>query len=106
MAAKKRTRKTTAAKRSPSRKKRYDMALIQRGARLRRSAFFDKTLEAGCLADTVYNHTFLPSYYDAPVNQSWSLLKPVPLRDVAVERNAASRGPGRFLVTPTTTPPH
>src|SRR2546428_2738193 len=93
MAANKRTRKTTAAKRSPSRKKPYDMALIQRGSRLRRSPFFDKTLEAGCRAYTVYNHTFLPSYYDDPVNEYWHLLKHVALWDVAVERNVENSGP-------------
>src|SRR2546428_1941417 len=104
MAAKKRTRKTTAAKRSPSRKKRYDMALIQRGARLRRSAFFDKTLEAGCRAYTVYNHTFLPSYYDDPVNEYWHLLKHVALWDVAVERNVEISGPDGFAFMQILTP--
>src|SRR5437870_6395341 len=93
MAAKKRTRKTTAPKRSSSKKRPYDMALIQRGARLRRSPFFDKTVEAGCKAYTVYNHTFLPSYYDDPVNEYWHLLKHVVLWDVAVERNVEISGP-------------
>src|SRR5213593_3181890 len=76
MAAQKRTRKKAARKPSAPRRKLYDMALIQRGARLRRSPFFDKTWEAGCKAYTVYNHTFLPSYYDDPVNEYWHLLKP------------------------------
>src|SRR6266705_275500 len=93
MAAKKRIRKTTAVKRSPSSKKPYDMALIQRGSRLRRSPFIDKTLEACCTAYTVYNHTFLPSYYEDPVNEYWHLLKHVALWDVAVERNVEISGP-------------
>src|SRR5438876_11674890 len=108
MAAKKRTRKT-APRRSSSKKGPYDMALIQRGARLRRSPFCDKTLEAGCRAYTVYNHTLLPSYYDDPVNEHWHLLKHVPLSDVAVERNVdISRPPGvAFLQPPTPGPmPH
>src|SRR5256884_5859985 len=88
MAAQKRTRKKAARKPSAPRKKRYDMALIQRGARLRRSPFFDKTWEAGCKAYTVYNHTFLPSYYDDPVNEYWHLLKHVALWDVADATNA------------------
>ena len=104
MAAKKRTRKTTTAKRSPPKKKPYDMALIQRGARLRRSPFFDKTLEAGCKAYTVYNHTFLPSYYDDPVNEYWHLLKHVALWDVAVERNVEIRGPDGFAFMQLLTP--
>src|SRR2546426_781420 len=104
MAANKRTRKTTAAKRSPSSKQPYDMALIQRGSRLRRSPFFDKTLEAGCRAYTVYNHTFLPSYYDDPVNEYWHLLKHVALWDVAVERNVEISGPDGFAFMQLLTP--
>src|SRR5438309_5930823 len=69
------------------------MALMQRGARLRRSPFFDKTWETGCKAYTVYNHTFLPSYYDDPVKEYWHLLKHVALWDVAVERNVEISGP-------------
>src|SRR3989449_8716713 len=82
----------------------YDMALIQRGARLRRSPFFDKTLEAGCRAYTVYNHTFLPSYYDDPVNEYWHLLKHVALWDVAVERNVEISGPDGFAFMQLLTP--
>src|SRR6266699_3183712 len=104
MAAKKRTRKTTAPKRSSSKKRPYDMALIQRGARLRRSPFFDKTLEAGCKSYTVYNDTLLQNYYDDPVNEYWHLLKDVALWDVAVERNVEISGPDGFefmqLLTP------
>ena len=89
---------------SASRPKLYDMALIQRGARLRRSPFFDSTLRAGCKSYTVYNHTFLPSYYDKPVKEYWHLLKHVALWDVAVERNVEIGGPDGFefmqLLTP------
>src|SRR3989449_7696698 len=74
-------------RKNASKSKVYDMALIQRGARLRRSPFFDSTLKAGCKSYTVYNHTFLPSYYDDPVTEYWHLLKHVALWDVAVERN-------------------
>src|SRR5712691_7562838 len=35
---------------------RFDPALIQRGARLRRSPFFEATQRAGCLGYTIYNH--------------------------------------------------
>src|SRR2546422_5140624 len=93
MPTQKKTRKKAARKTSAPRRKRYDMALIQRGARLRRSPFFDKTVEAGCKAYTVYNHTLLPSYYDDPVNEYWHLLKHVALWDVAVERNVEISGP-------------
>src|SRR5216117_1374 len=80
-------------RKSASKSKVYDMALIQRGARLRRSPFFDSTLKAGCKSYTVYNHTFLPSYYDDPVTEYWHLLKHVALWDVAVERNVEISGP-------------
>src|SRR5207245_6851535 len=73
MAARKRTRSKPSEKPSAPQKTPYDMALIQRGARLRRSPFFDKTWETGCKAYTVYNHTFLPSYYDDPVKEYWHL---------------------------------
>ena len=70
----------------------YDMRLIQRGARLRRSPFFESTLRAGCKAYTVYNHTFLPSYYDDPEKEYWHLLEHVTLWDVSVERNVEVGG--------------
>ena len=96
--------KTVRRKASAPKKKLYDMALIQRGSRLRRSPFFDKTLEAGCKSYTVYNHTFLPSYYTDPVTEYWHLLKHVALWDVAVERNVEISGPDGFefmqLLTP------
>jgi hypothetical protein len=37
----------------------FDMALIQRGARLRRSPYFEATQRCGCRRYTVYNHMFL-----------------------------------------------
>ena len=42
----------------------FDIAMIQRGARLRRSPFFDATLRSDCKAYTVYNHMFLPTRYE------------------------------------------
>ena len=104
MAAKRSKRTPPSRRRSSPKRKPFDMALIQRGARLRRSPFFDKTLEAGCKSYTVYNHTFLPSYYSDPVTEYWHLLKDVALWDVAVERNVEIRGPDGFefmqLLTP------
>ncbi len=41
-----------------------DMATIQRGARVRRSPFFNSTVKEGCWSYTVYNHMFLPTGYD------------------------------------------
>jgi len=82
----------------------FDMRLIQRGARLRRSPFFEATLRYGCRAYTVYNHMFLPSYYDDPVNEYWHLLNEVTLWDVSVERNTEITGPDAFRFTSLLTP--
>ncbi len=80
------------------------MGLVQRGARLRRSPFFEATLKAGCKAYTVYNHMFLPSRYDDYVKEYWHLLQHVAIWDVAVERNVEISGPDGFefmqLLTP------
>lgn len=82
----------------------FDMRLIQRGARLRRSPFFEATLRYGCRAYTVYNHMFLPSYYDDPVNEYWHLLNEVTLWDVSVERNTEITGPDAFRFASLLTP--
>src|SRR6266702_1518615 len=104
MAAKRSKRTPPSRRRSSPKRKPFDMALIQRGARLQRSPFFDKTLAAGCKSYTIYNHTFLPSYYSDPVTEYSHLLKDVALWDVAVERNVEIRGPDGFefmqLLTP------
>jgi aminomethyltransferase len=42
----------------------FDRTKIQRGARLRRSPFFNSTLKEGCWSYTVYNHMLLPTGYD------------------------------------------
>jgi len=52
----------------------------------RKSPFFEKTLEAGCKAYDIYNHMYLPGYYDDPVKEYWHLLEQVTLWDVSVER--------------------
>ncbi|MGA2592209.1 MAG: glycine cleavage T C-terminal barrel domain-containing protein [Bryobacteraceae bacterium] len=82
----------------------FDMRLIQRGARLRRSPFFEATQRYGCRAYTVYNHMFLPSYYDDPVNEYWHLLNEVTLWDVSVERQTEITGPDAFRFTSLLTP--
>jgi len=80
------------------------MNLIQRGARLRRSPFFEATLRAGCRAYTVYNHMFLPSYYDDPEAEYRHLLEHVTLWDVAVERQVEIAGPDAFALASLLTP--
>ena len=43
----------------------FDPAQIQRGARLKRSPYFEATQRAGCRGYTVYNHMLLPIRYDS-----------------------------------------
>jgi len=59
----------------------------------RRSPFFEATLRYGCSAFDIYNHTYLPAYYDDPVTEYWHLLEKVTIWDVGVERQVEIRGP-------------
>jgi aminomethyltransferase len=82
----------------------FDPALIQRGARLKRSPYFAATQRAGCRGYTVYNHMLLPIRYDEFEAEYRRLLADVTLWDVSVERNVeiAGRDGYRFaeLLTP------
>ena len=81
-----------------------DMRLIQRGARLKRSPYFDATQRYGCWGYTVYNHMFLPIGYDELEREYWKLLNDVTVWDVSVERNIEISGPDAYpfmsLLTP------
>ena len=82
----------------------FDMSSIQRGARLKRSPYFEATQRAGCRGCTVYNHMFLPIAYDALEREYSKLLSEVTVWDVSVERNTEICGPDAFrfmsLMTP------
>jgi aminomethyltransferase len=82
----------------------FDMATLQRGARLRRSPFFDATRRYGCQAYTVYNHMFLPISYDDLEQEYWRLIHDVTVWDVAVERQVEITGPDAFTFTNLLTP--
>ena len=82
----------------------FDMAKIQRGARLRRSPFFNATLEGGCSSYTVYNHMLLPTAYDDLEKEYWKLLNDVTVWDVSVERQVEITGPDGFAFTNLLTP--
>jgi glycine cleavage system aminomethyltransferase T len=69
-----------------------DMSLVQRGARLKRSPYFEATQRHGCWGYTVYNHMFLPIGYDALEREYWKLLNDVTVWDVSVERNVEISG--------------
>ena len=65
----------------------------------RRSPFFEKTLEAGCSAYDIYNHMYLPGYYDDPLVEYQALLDGVTVWDVSVERIVEITGPDASAFT-------
>jgi glycine cleavage system aminomethyltransferase T len=65
----------------------------------RKSPMFESTLRAGCTAYDIYNHMYLPGYYDDPVTEYWALLNDVTLWDVGVERVVQIQGPDAFALT-------
>jgi glycine cleavage system aminomethyltransferase T len=70
----------------------FDPAQIQRGARLKRSPYFEATQRAGCRGYTVYNHMLLPIRYASFEEEYKRLLADVTLWDVSVERNVEIAG--------------
>jgi len=59
----------------------------------RRSPFFEATRRAGCTAYDIYNHMYLPGYYDDPEVEYWLLNDRVTMWDVGVERTVEVSGP-------------
>lgn len=82
----------------------FDLTGVQRGARLRRSPFFEATRRYGCRGYTVYNHMLLPIAYDDPVAEYWKLVEGVTVWDVAVERQVEITGPDAFALADRLTP--
>jgi aminomethyltransferase len=58
----------------------------------RQSPFFKSTLAAGCSAYDIYNHTYLPAYFDDPDVEYWALVNGVTMWDVGVERTVEVSG--------------
>ncbi len=82
----------------------FDMSLVQRGARLRRSPFFEATQRHGAKAYTVYNHMLFPVCFDDLEAEYHHLLEHVTLWDVSVERQVEITGPDAFAFTNLLTP--
>lgn len=82
----------------------FDMSLVQRGARLRRSPFYEAEQRYGPLAYTVYNHMLFPIRYDEFEAEYWHLLNHVTLWDVAVERCLEVSGADGFKFAQLMTP--
>ncbi|HYJ60925.1 MAG TPA: glycine cleavage T C-terminal barrel domain-containing protein [Actinomycetota bacterium] len=68
-------------------------ATLYFGPWYRRSPFFDATRRAGCTAYDIYNHMYIPGYYDDPVKEYWLLNEGVTMWDVGVERTVQVSGP-------------
>jgi glycine cleavage system aminomethyltransferase T len=82
----------------------FDMSLVQRGARLRRSPFYEAEQRYGPKGYTVYNHMLFPIGFDELEAEYWHLLNHVTLWDVAVERCLEVSGPDGFRFTQLLTP--
>jgi glycine cleavage system aminomethyltransferase T len=82
----------------------FDMGQVQRGARNRRTPYFEATQRYGPKGFTVYNHMYFPIRYDTFEAEFDALLNGVTIWDVAVERVLEISGPdgARFaqLLTP------
>jgi glycine cleavage system aminomethyltransferase T len=82
----------------------FDMGLVQRGARLRRTPYFEATQRHGAKGYTVYNHMLFPIRFDSFEAEFDALLNDVTVWDVSVERCLEISGPDgkRFaqLLTP------
>ncbi len=82
----------------------FDMRTIQRGARLRRTPFFEATQKAAAWGYTVYNHMLFPIGFSHLEDEYRKLLDGVTLWDVSVERQVEITGPDGFAFTNLLTP--
>lgn len=82
----------------------FDMRLVQRGARLRRSPFFEATQRHGARNYTVYNHMLFPISFADLEEEYWHLVNEVTLWDVSVERQVEITGPDAFRFADALTP--
>jgi glycine cleavage system aminomethyltransferase T len=82
----------------------FDMSLVQRGARNRRTPYFEATQRYGPQGYTVYNHMYFPIRFDSFEAEFDALLNGVTLWDVAVERCLEISGPDGFRFAQLLTP--
>ena len=82
----------------------FDMGLVQRGARNRRTPYYEATQRHSPKGFTVYNHMYFPIRFDTFEAEFEALLNDVTIWDVSVERCLEISGPdgARFaqLLTP------
>ena len=63
------------------------------GTQIRKSPYFDATVNWGATAFSVYNHMYIPRDFGDPEQNFWNLLNSAILCDVAVERQVQIAGP-------------
>ena len=80
------------------------MGLVQRGARNRRTPYFEAQQRHGPLGYTVYNHMYFPIRFDTFEAEFEALLADVTVWDVAVERCLEIGGPDGFRFAQLMTP--
>jgi len=74
----------------------FDMSLVQRGARNRRTPYYEAEQRHAPLGYTVYNHMYFPIRYDTFEAEFDALLNDVTVWDVSVERCLEISGPDGF----------
>jgi aminomethyltransferase len=82
----------------------FDMSLVQRGARNRRTPYYEAEQRHSPLGYTVYNHMYFPIRFDSFEAEFDALLNDVTVWDVAVERCLEISGPDGFRFAQLLTP--
>ncbi len=82
----------------------FDMSLVQRGARNRRTPYYEATQRHSPQGFTVYNHMYFPIRFDSFEAEFEALLNDVTIWDVAVERCLEISGPDGFRFAQLLTP--
>ena len=82
----------------------FDMSLVQRGARNRRTPYYEATQKYDPKGFTVYNHMYFPIRFDSFEAEFEALLNDVTLWDVSVERCLEISGPDGFAFAQLLTP--
>jgi glycine cleavage system aminomethyltransferase T len=82
----------------------FDMSLVQRGARNRRTPYYEATQTYDPKGFTVYNHMYFPIRFDSFEAEFDALLNDVTVWDVAVERCLEISGPDGFRFAQLLTP--
>jgi len=82
----------------------FDMSLVQRGARNRRTPYYEATQKYSPKAFTVYNHMYFPIRFDSFEAEFDALLNDVTIWDVSVERCIEVSGPDGFRFAQLLTP--